>query len=162
VDERFPALIYTPVTTSVCEAKSAANLYLEHKICQLEAVDSMSGLPRIGEEDGRDSRQLDMMTVGVAGESMTEYAPTHLGAKLTISESSISRIKQDDASHSRQKDMRTASVAGNSRVDVPATTSDRWRALRVKLFAVGRFRSALARLRSRKAKPEEHLLGLSW
>jgi hypothetical protein len=45
VNERFPALNYTSVTTSVREAKSAANLYLEYKICQLEAVDSMSGLP---------------------------------------------------------------------------------------------------------------------
>jgi hypothetical protein len=71
----------------------------------------------------------------------------------------MSRIKEDDASDSRQKDMRTPSVAGNSRVDVPATTSDRWRALMVKMDAVGRFRSSLARFRSRKAKPEEHLRG---
>ncbi len=42
------------------------------KICQLEAVDSMSGVRRIEEDDGRDSRQLDMMTVGVAAESMAD------------------------------------------------------------------------------------------
>jgi hypothetical protein len=68
------------------------------------------------------------------------------------------RIKEDDASESGQKDMRTASVAGNSRVDVPATTSDRWRALMVKMDAVGRFRSSLARFRSCKAKPEENFM----
>jgi hypothetical protein len=136
---------------------------LEYKICQLEAVDSMSGLPRIEEYYGRDSRQLDMMTVGDTGELMAEYAPTHLRARrkaadLTISESRMSRIKEDDASDSGQEDMRTASVAGNSRVDVPAKTSDRWRALMVKMDAVGRFRSSLARFRSRKAKPEENFM----
>jgi hypothetical protein len=163
VNERFPALNPTPVTTSVREAKSAANLYLEYKICQLEAVDSMSGLSPVEEDDGRHCRQQDMTTAGVAGESRANYAPTRLGAKrkaahLTMSESRLSRIKGDDASHSRQKDMRTASVAGMSRVDVHATISDRCRALRVKLDAARRFRSSLPRFRSPKAKPEEHLI----
>jgi hypothetical protein len=162
VNERFPALNHTPVTTSVREAKSAANLYLEYKICQLEAVDSMSGLPPVEEDAGRHSRQQDMTTAGVAGESRAKYAPTRLGAKrkaadLTISESRLSRVKEDVASHSRQKDMPTASVAGMSMVDVHATISDRWRALRVKLDAARRFGSALPRFRSPKAKPEEHL-----
>ncbi len=130
---------------------------LEYKICQLEAVDSMSGLPRIEEDDGRDPRQLDMMTVGVAGESMAEYAPTHLGAKrkaadLTISESRISRIKQDDASHSRQKDMPTASVAGNSRVDVsPIISHMTWK--------LPMLEAKLAQLRSIDGKLEENLRG---
>ncbi|CAK9189708.1 unnamed protein product [Sphagnum troendelagicum] len=123
----------------------------------------MSGLPRIEEDDGRDSRQLDMMTVGDTGESMAEYAPTHLGARreaadLTISESRMSRIKEDDARDSGQEDMRTASVAGNSRVDVPAKTSDGWIAPMVKMDAVRRFRSSLARFCSRKAKPEENFM----
>ncbi|CAM6045591.1 unnamed protein product [Sphagnum compactum] len=54
--------------------------------------------------------------------------------------------------------MPMASVAGKARVDVPATISDRWRALMVKMDAVRRFRSSLARFRSRKAKSEEHLI----
>jgi hypothetical protein len=49
-------------------------------------------------------------------------------------------------------------VAGMSRVDVHATISDRWRALRVKLDAARRFRSSLPRFRSPKAKPEAHLI----
>ncbi len=76
----------------------------------------------------------------------------------TDDESRLSRIKEDDASHSRQKDMPMASVAGKARVDVPATISDRWRALMVKMDAVRRFRSSLARFRSRKAKSEEHVI----
>lgn len=68
------------------------------------------------------------------------------------------RIKQNVASHSRQKDKPMASVSGKARVDVPATISDRWRALMVKIDAVRRFRSSLARFRSRKAKSEEHLM----
>jgi hypothetical protein len=78
VNERFPALNHRPVTTAVREAKSAANLYLEYKICQMEAVDSMSGLPPIEEDDGRHSRQQDMTMAGDAGESRAEYAPTLL------------------------------------------------------------------------------------
>jgi hypothetical protein len=54
--------------------------------------------------------------------------------------------------------MPMASVAGKARVDVPATISDRWKALMVKMDAVRRFRSSLARFRSRKAKSEEHLI----
>jgi hypothetical protein len=123
----------------------------------------MSGIPPFEEDDGRHSRQQDMTTAGVAGESRAKYAPTRLGAKrktadLTISESRLSRIKEDGASHSRQKDMPTASVAGMSWVDVHATISDRWRALRVKLDAARRFRSSLPRFHSPKPKPEEHLI----
>jgi hypothetical protein len=164
VNDRFPALNHTPVTTSVREAKSAANLYLEYKICQFEAVDSMSGLPPVEEDDGRHSRQQDMTTAGVAGESRAKYAPTRLGAKrkaadLTISESRLSRIKED-ASHARQKDMPTASVASMSRVDVDATISDSLRDRRVKFMdAARRLRpSLIPRFRSPKAKPEEHLI----
>jgi len=132
VNERFPALNHRPVTTGVREAKGAANLYLEYKICQLEAVDSMSGVPPIEEDDGVHSRQQVMTTAGVAGESMAKYAPTHLSPKrkaadLTISESRLSRIEEDDASQSRQKDIPMASVAGKARVDVHATISDRWK-----------------------------------
>ncbi|CAK9190914.1 unnamed protein product [Sphagnum troendelagicum] len=54
--------------------------------------------------------------------------------------------------------MPMASVAGKAGVDVPATISDRWKALMVKMDAVRRFRSSLARFRSRKAKSEEHLI----
>jgi hypothetical protein len=163
VNKWFPALNRTPATTSVREAKSAANLYLEYKICQLEAVDSMSRLPPVEEDDGRHSRQQVMTTAGVAGESMAKYAPTHLSAKpkaadLMISESRLSRIEEDDASHSRQKDMPMASVAGKARVDLLATISDKWRALMVKMDAVRRFRSSLARFRSRKAKSKEHMI----
>ncbi len=81
VNKLFPALSHTPATTSVREAKSAANLYLEYNVCQLEAVDSMSRLPPVEEDDGRHSRQQVMTTAGVAGESMAKYAPTHLSAK---------------------------------------------------------------------------------
>jgi hypothetical protein len=162
VNKWFPALNHTPATTSVREAESAENLYLEYKICQLEAVDSMSRLPPVEEDDGRHSRQQLITTAGVAGESMANYAPTHLSAKpkaadLTISESRLSRTKEN-ASQSRPKDMPMASVVDKARVDVPATISDRWRALMVKMDAVRRFRSSLARFRSRKAKPEEHLI----
>ncbi len=76
----------------------------------------------------------------------------------TDDESRLSRMKEDDASQSRQKDMPMASVAGKGRVDVPATISERWRALMVKMDAVRRFRSSLARFRSRKAKSKEHLI----
>jgi hypothetical protein len=123
----------------------------------------MSRLSPVEEDDGRHSRQQLITTAGVAGESMANYAPTHLSAKrkaadLTISESRLSRTKENDASQSRPKDMPMASVVGKARVDVPATISDRWRALMVKMDAVRRFRSSLARFRSRKAKPEEHLI----
>ncbi len=76
----------------------------------------------------------------------------------TDDESRQSPIKEDDANHSRQNDMPMANVAGKARVDVPATISDRWRTLMVKMDAVRRFRSSLARFRSRKAKSEEHLI----
>ncbi len=159
----FLALNHTPATTSVREAKSVANLYFEYKICLLEAVDSMSRLPPVEEDDGRHSRQQVMTTTGVASESMAKYARTHLSAKrkaadLIISESRLSCIKEDDASQSRQKDMPMASVAGKARVDVPATISDKWRALMVKMDAIRRFRSSLARFRSRKAKSKELLI----
>jgi len=75
VNERFPALNHRP---GVREAKSPANLYLEYKISQLEAVDNMSGLPPIEEDYGRHSRQQDMTMAGDAGESRAEYAPTLL------------------------------------------------------------------------------------
>ncbi len=155
--EKFPALNHTPIQTRVHHALRAVNLSPEYKICQLEAVDSMSGLPRIEEDDGRDSRQLDMMTVGVAGESMGDFARIHLDAKrkaadLTISDSRISRIKEDDASHSRQKDLRTASVTGKSRVDVsPAISRMTW-----KLPVIPDKR---ARFRSLDGKLEENLRG---
>ncbi len=163
VNKWFPPLNHRPATTSVREAKSAANLYLEYKNYQLEAVDSMSRLPPVEEDDGRHSREQVMTTAGVAGKSMAKYASTHLSAKgkaaeLMISESRLSRIKEDDASHSRQKDMPMASVAGKASVDVHATISDRWRALMVKMDAVRRFRSPLARFRSRKAKSKEQLI----
>ncbi|CAM6071370.1 unnamed protein product [Sphagnum tenellum] len=130
VNERFPALNHRPLTTGVREAKGAANLYLEYKICQLEAVDGMSGVPPIEEDDGRHSKQQVMTTAGVAGESMAKYAPKHLSPKLkvadlTISESRLSRIKELVAS---QKHIPTASIAGEARVDVHATISDRWKA----------------------------------
>ncbi len=76
----------------------------------------------------------------------------------TDDESRLSRIKEDDSSQSRLKDMPMASVAGKGRVHVPATISDRWRALMVKMDALRRFRSSLDRFRSRKAKSEEHLI----
>ncbi len=155
VNKWFPAFNQTPATTSVREAKSAANLYLEYKICQFEAVDSMSRLPPVEEDDGRHSTQQVMTTAGVAGESMAKYAPTHLSAKrkaadLTISESRLSRIKEHDASQSRQKDMAMASVAGKSRVSVTETISAR------KMDTVQRFRSSLPGFCSTKAKPEEN------
>ncbi|KAH8973335.1 hypothetical protein BDL97_01G041100 [Sphagnum fallax] len=123
----------------------------------------MSRLPPVEEDDGKHSRQQVMTTARVAGESMAKYARTHLSAKrkaadFIISESRLSRIKEDDASQSRQKDMPMASVAGKARVDVLATISDKWRALMVKMDAVRRFRSSLARFRSRKAKSKELLI----
>jgi len=75
-----------------------------------------------------------------------------------VSQGYLESIKEDDASQSRQKNMPMANVAGKARVDVPATISDRWKALMVKMDAVRRFRSSLARFRSRKAKSEEHLI----
>jgi len=81
VNKRFPALNHRPVTTGVREAKSAANLYLEYKACQLEAVENMSELPPIEEDDGRHSRQQDMTMAGDAGESRAEYAPALLRSR---------------------------------------------------------------------------------
>jgi hypothetical protein len=75
-----------------------------------------------------------------------------------VSQGYLASIEEDDARQSRQKDMPMASVAGKAGVDVPATISDRWKALMVKMDAVRRFRSSLARFRSRKAKSEEHLI----